>query len=642
MRAKHFLLLLFTLPSLAVAQYDSRLGRFRVNEIKGCAPFTVTITDANLITVGQCTGGPAPLPNNPCDMTWSDGTVNQNTFTHTYTQPGTYLLRVLYQSMNPREDDITITVTPNTLPNFDIYTCSGLEVQVKVTDTNYDSYFINYGDGSPHVAVPVGMLATDDHTYLSAGMVPIEVRGKNLNAADNCTPATKTVNVVNSLAAPFVNLLTVTSGTQIDLNFTSSNNVLYRVEGARNTEAPASFQLVQTIHDVSTVAITNSTIRTDDNYYCTRLGAYDPCNNTSIYSNIICSANFDLALQSNVNNLTWASATTGVSNFDVTRDGASIGTTGALTFADNTVVCKTNYCYQLLTNYANGSQSISLEKCGEAFSTDIPTAINNITAVVGDGGGVDLTWQQDPAFQPAEYSVFRKSGSGGFSLLSTTVPTQFTDADYSTDGAYCYQVNYLDVCGNASETGIEACPIRLTESITSDNSISLNWTAYTGWTNGVLEYIVEKYDGEGVPLQTFNVGTATTFEDSSSDPDNQLYVYVVIAVPNNAGLGQSISNDVTAIKEPNLFYPKAFTPNGDNLNDIFMVFGQYIVDFELNIFNRWGQLLFSTNDLNQGWDGKYKGNVQPEGTYAFVANLTDLSGRTFKRSGSVVLLRKKQ
>jgi gliding motility-associated-like protein len=641
MRTKHFLLLLFILPSLAVAQYDSRLGRFRVDEIKGCAPFTVTITDANLITTDQCTGGPFPLPNNPCDMTWSDGTVNQNTFTHTYTQPGTYLLSVLYQSMIPREDDIVITVTPNTQPAFDIYTCSGLEVQVKVTDTAYDSYFINYGDGSPEVPVPVGMLAFDNYTYAAPGINTISVRGKNLNAADNCIPAaTKTVDVVNALPTPFIDLLTVTSGTQIDLNFTASNNVLYRVEGARNTEAPASFQLVQTIHDVNTVAITNSTIRTDDNYYCARLGAFDPCNNTTVYSNIICSANFDLLPQNNMNSLTWSSATTGVSNFDVTRDGVSIGTTGALTFSDNTVVCKTNYCYQLLTNYANGSQSISLEKCGVAFSSDIPAAIENITAVVGDGS-VDLTWQQDPAFQPVEYSIFRKSGSGNFSLLSKTVPTQFTDADYGTEGVFCYQINYTDVCGNVSAPGVEACPIRLSASIASDNSINLNWSAYTGWMNGVNEYIVDKYDGEGVPLQTFNVGTATTFEDSSSDPDNQLYVYIIIATANDGGLGQSISNEVTAIKEPNLFYPKAFTPNGDNLNDIFLVFGQYLVEFELNIFNRWGELLFSTDDINRGWDGKFKGNAQPEGTYTFIANLTDLAGRTFKRSGSVVLLRKK-
>lgn len=633
MRFQHLLLLLLLMPTLAVSQYDSRIGRFRVDEKKGCAPFTVNILDTNLITIGQCDAG------DPCDMTWGDGAVQQNSFSHTYTQPGTYTLSILYQSPLG-SDDIVITVTPNTQPTFDIFTCGNREVQVVVTDTNYDSYIINYNDASAEVAVPKGSLAVDNHIYATTGLKNISVRGKDANADDNCTPpATKSVNVVNALTAPFINTLTVTSANSIDFGLTTANNTLYRLEIAANTINPSSFQLIQTLHDVSTATVSSSTIRTDDNFYCFRIGAFDPCNNITVYSNIICSANFDLSLQSNLNNLTWTSATAGVSNFTVNRDGAAIGSTGALAFPDPNVVCKTNYCYQLITNYGNGSQSTSLEKCGVAFSTDIPTAISNVTAVVSNGR-VDLSWQQDPAFQAVEYNAFRKSGSGNFTLLSNTAFTQLTDTDYSTGGEYCYRVNYLDVCDNTSPAGIDACPIRLTGNINSDNACVLNWSDYTGWINGVSNYTVEKYDGQGVPLQTFNVGTVTMLEDNAVDPTNQLYVYIVKADANDAGLGQAVSNEITLIKEPHLFYPKAFTPNGDNLNDVFKVFGEFVVSFELKIFNRWGELLFTTNDLESGWDGRFKGTLQPEGTYTFVANLTDLTDRTFKRSGSVVLLRK--
>ncbi len=634
MRFQHFLLLLFLVPSLAAAQYDSKLGWFRVDEEKGCAPFTITITATGLIPPSNpCTGA------TPCQMEWGDGVIDpNNVFTHTYTQPGNYTLKVLFQTIG--YDEIDIVVTPNTQPTFDIFLCSGREVEVRVTDTNYDSYIINYNDASAEVAVPKGSLAVDNHTYATTGLKIISVRGKDVNADDNCTPpATKSVTVVNSLTAPFINSLSVTSNNQIDLGFTSLPNTLYRLEVATNTDNPASFQLAQTLFDVSTTTIANSTIRTDDNYYCFRLGSFDPCNNTTLYSNIICSANFDLSLQSNMNNLTWTSSTSGVINFAINRDGTAIGSTGALSFPDNNIVCKTNYCYQLITNYANGSQSISLEKCGVAFSTDIPTAIADVTAVV-NMGNVDLTWQQDPAFQAAKYSVFRNSGSGNFSFLTNTAVTQFTDNDYATSGQFCYRINYEDVCDNASSVGVDVCPIRLAGSIDSDNSIDLNWSTYTGWVNGVSDYTVEKYDGQGVPLQTFNVGTATTLEDNTSDPINQLYVYVVKADANDPGLGQAVSNEVTVIKEPHLFYPKAFTPNGDNLNDVFTVFGEYIVDFEMKIFNRWGELLFTTSAIEQGWDGRFKGTVQTEGTYTFVANLTDLAGRTFNRSGSVVLLRK--
>ena len=61
----------------------------------------------------------------------------------------------------------------------------------------------------------------------------------------------------------------------------------------------------------------------------------------------------------------------------------------------------------------------------------------------------------------------------------------------------------------------------------------------------------------------------------------------------------------------------------------------------MKIFNRWGELLFATSDISTGWDGTYRGNDMPEGTYTFIANITDRAGRTFKRSGSVLLLRKR-
>src|SRR5690606_9404582 len=106
------------------------------------------------------------------------------------------------------------------------------------------------------------------------------------------------------------------------------------------------------------------------------------------------------------------------------------------------------------------------------------------------------------------------------------------------------------------------------------------------------------------------------------------------------GIPQSISNTIRIIKEPNLFHPTAFTPNADGLNDVFNVFGQYVDRFEMQIFNRWGEMMFHTEDLNEGWDGRFKGTLMPEGTYVFRATITDQAGRSFERSGTLVLLRK--
>ncbi|MBX2957335.1 MAG: gliding motility-associated C-terminal domain-containing protein [Cyclobacteriaceae bacterium] len=624
--------LLVLFPLLAQAQYVSQQGRFSVDEQKGCAPLTVTILNTNLITVGQCTGL------NPCDMDWGDGSLpQQNVFTHIYTQPGTYTLRILYQTIG--FDQIQIVVTPNTPPAFDIYTCGGNQVQVRVTDTNFDAYIINFNDASPEVQVPKGTLATSNHTYATSGNKTISVRGKDVNADDNCGSNTKAVNALAVLPAPFINELTVSNATTVNLNFTSAPNILYRLEVATNNNT--TFQLAQTLYNVSTASLTN--LRPDDNYYCFRLGAFDPCNNTTVYSNIICSADFNVTAQNNQNNLNWTTHLTGITNFSIDRDGLMAGSTASTSFIENNVVCKTEYCYQLTSNYANGSRSISLIKCAAAFSTDIPTAINNATAQVSSTG-VALTWLQDPAFQPVEYSIFRKSGTGNLQLIGKTTTPQYFDNAYNTADELCYQINYRDICDNMAVLGIEICPIRLAGSLTPENFSSLVWSNYSGWVNGVNQYIIEKYNNQGQLLQSFTVGSGTnSLVDSDLNPNEQVYRYVVIANANQPGLGQAISNEIELIKEPKLFYPTAFTPDrqGPVENEIFKVFGQYIAQFEMQIFNRWGELLFSTSDIDIGWDGTFRGKDQPEGTYAFVARLTDLSGTSFTRSGSVVLLRKR-
>jgi gliding motility-associated-like protein len=280
-----------------------------------------------------------------------------------------------------------------------------------------------------------------------------------------------------------------------------------------------------------------------------------------------------------------------------------------------------------------------LQKCGTAISTNIPDAINNITAIVGQPA-LTLQWQQVPNFTPAEFTVYR-SDKSFFKPFATTASLQITDDTYRTEDATCYKVSYKDVCNNQSPLSAEACPMRLNGNLQGDNSVMLSWTSYSGWRNGVSDYVVEKYSLQGQLLQTFTAGASTQLLDDAQDLNNQVYIYVVKANSVESSLPQAVSNTITITKNPNLFYPTAFTPNGDNLNDIFTVYGQYIVDFEMNIFNRWGELLYTTTILDKGWDGYYNGNLMPEGTYAFIANITDKTGRTFKKSGSVVLLRKR-
>jgi len=91
---------------------------------------------------------------------------------------------------------------------------------------------------------------------------------------------------------------------------------------------------------------------------------------------------------------------------------------------------------------------------------------------------------------------------------------------------------------------------------------------------------------------------------------------------------------------PEIFVPSAFTPNGDGKNDILkpIPVGITKLDF-FRIYNRWGQLLYSSSIIGNGWDGTLNGTQQPSGTYVYVTQGADYKGNTVFRKGTVVLIR---
>lgn len=609
------------------SQYLSEQGRFQVAERSGCAPFTVNIAT---IAPNVCDGS------NPCDADYNgDNAFVSFNAMHTYTQPGTYWLRILFQSIGV--DSLQIEVLDDAPPAFDIYTCGGNQVVYNITDTYYDEYVVDFNDGSPPDVVPAGM-ANGMHSYALAGPQAITVRGRNAGAQDNCTATGQPFMSFAILPPPVITGLVVTDESQIQLNFNNRQYIQYKLEVATNDNTP--FQFLEDVYNTSTLTVGN--LDTDNNYYCFRLGAYDPCNNTTTYSNVICSADLNITAQNNVNRLDWSTHPGGITDYSLERDFSPyVSVPGNITtFNDIDIECKTTYSYQLISNYANGSRSYSLIKSGTAISNTPPAPVQNITAVV-DGSSVALTWIQDPAFDAVQYTITKSVGGSDFTEAGVSDLPAFTDDAYAGDEPVCYRIAYVDRCDNTSQAVIDACPIQLVGEQQDDNSVSLSWNPYEGWALGAQTYVIEKYTDNGFLLATFDVGTNTSFTDNSDDPIHQIHIYVVKASANEGSLGQAISNTVTITRDPRLSYPNTFTPNGDGLNDRFEVYGQFVNSFRLSIFNRWGELIYTTDDISQGWDGTRDGKLMPEGSYAFRADLIDYLGRPFNVTGGVLLLRKK-
>lgn len=96
---------------------------------------------------------------------------------------------------------------------------------------------------------------------------------------------------------------------------------------------------------------------------------------------------------------------------------------------------------------------------------------------------------------------------------------------------------------------------------------------------------------------------------------------------------------IRVIKGPDIYVPNSFTPNGDGLNDVLRPIPVGIKQFNyFKIFNRWGQLVYSSNNPKQGWDGKIKGVLQVNTSFVWLAEGVDYKGNVIQRKGSGIAL----
>jgi gliding motility-associated-like protein len=90
----------------------------------------------------------------------------------------------------------------------------------------------------------------------------------------------------------------------------------------------------------------------------------------------------------------------------------------------------------------------------------------------------------------------------------------------------------------------------------------------------------------------------------------------------------------------NIWVPSGFTPNKDGKNDILRPITKGIKQLiHFNVFNRWGQLIYSTNRMGEGWDGTYKNELQPSGAYVYEAVGIDYADKKVYTKGTSVIIR---
>lgn len=112
-----------------------------------------------------------------------------------------------------------------------------------------------------------------------------------------------------------------------------------------------------------------------------------------------------------------------------------------------------------------------------------------------------------------------------------------------------------------------------------------------------------------------------------------------LMVKNDFGCFDSITKYIPIEAGIKVFIASGFTPNGDGFNNIFIPHYENVSSTEFVVFNRWGEIMFKTLSLTEGWDGSYKGKPVPDGVYAFLVNATGFDDKLYTYKGTITVLR---
>jgi len=316
---------------------------------------------------------------------------------------------------------------------------------------------------------------------------------------------------------------------------------------------------------------------------------------------------------------------------------AASGGTSVFTGGDFiTPVISSNTVYYVEASNSGG--------CVSPGRTAVNVAINPLPSVSAQGAsvcpGISATLTASST-DPNAVINWYTSASGG-SAVSTgnsfTTPALNTNTTYYAEAA-----DNATGCVSAARSAVQVQIIQplaapdVTVASTTTSSVTFQWDA----VNGATGYQVSTDGGQ-------------TFTDPSSGSDGlthtvsglqaqQTVSIIVRAIGSSACAQSANSASVTGTAASPLgdqiFVPNAFTPNGDGRNDIVYVRGTNISSLKFYIYDQWGELIYTSLDQTNGWDGTYKGSKEPVGVYVYYVEAIMNDGKQVNKKGTVTLLR---
>ena len=319
------------------------------------------------------------------------------------------------------------------------------------------------------------------------------------------------------------------------------------------------------------------------------------------------------------------------------------------TYTDSSAFCDVVYKYYVfaeedtLSLYHQFSRSNTIALRPLHKETVVPGTI--IRATVEDDKNILVEFAPPTApVTPIELFTLEKSSNGVNYKAVYSTPNccpSYLDKDVKVhQQSYYYRIKCTDYCADISAPSNIGKSILLGTGINADDNITVDWSAYQHWDDGVKKYELEIQTGSGgfVDAGVNNLTDKdTNYIDTEGDYNYFPKIcYRVKATSFNGVI--SYSNTDCEKGRSSLFVPNAFTPNGDSHNNTFVVVGSYIKTYKIQIFNRYGEKLFTGYSLEDTWDGTFKGEAVQDDAYIYIINAEGIDNKRYNLHGNVTVL----
>lgn len=317
-----------------------------------------------------------------------------------------------------------------------------------------------------------------------------------------------------------------------------------------------------------------------------------------------------------------------------------------------------NYCFFIKSiESGTGVESLSNEIC---LMPDLVEPMRDLilrNVNVMPDNSVELTWNWSSLAEIQSFEILQSldnASTSTFTILnSSPAPIPLGNGNVSIDlisdpstSKIFYKIQTTDDCDILVESNYGST-IHLVGNPQPGFSNFLTWTPFDIENADIVDYSIYRVvNGSASFVDAVPAGT-TSFSDevdpSKQEESNVCYFVVAnanVTLPNGAIESIESSSNTTCVEQlTSIVAPNAFAPQGINqIFKPFVIFGE-TVDYQFTVFNRWGELLFETKDIDQGWNGKYKGVIQPMGAYVFQVKITQTNGRVIEDGGVFTLLR---